>query len=63
LKVRPKEVVISVTAKTVTTVVAIVMGEQYDAIIPLLPAVIISGPGSMAGPVLCQKSGITDPRL
>ena len=60
-----REVVISVANKSVTTAVAIVMGEQYGAIIPLVAAVVISTGiyGSMVGPVLCQKLGITDPRV
>ena len=59
-----KEVVVSMANKAVTTAVAIVMGEPYGAIIPLVAAiVIISGIyGSMLGPVLCQKFGVTDPR-
>lgn len=59
-----REVVISLANKSVTTAVAIVMGEQYGAIIPLVAAVvIISGVfGSIVGPALCQKLGVTDQR-
>lgn len=59
-----REVVLSISTKAVTTAVALVMGEQYGAIIPLVAAVvIISGVyGSLVGPALCRKFGVTDPR-
>ena len=59
-----KEVVISISTKAVTTAVALVMGEQYGVIIPLVAAVvIISGVyGSLVGPPLCRMFGVTDPR-
>lgn len=59
-----REVVLSIATKAVTTAVAVVMGEQYGAIIPLLTAVVIvSGVyGSLVGPALCRRFGVTDPR-
>ena len=58
------EVVISISTKAVTTAVAIVMGQEYGAIIPLVAAVvIISGVyGSLVGPPLCRMFGVSDPR-
>ncbi|WP_257264447.1 LrgB family protein [Endozoicomonas sp. ONNA2] len=59
-----RDVVLSISTKAVTTAVALVMGEQYGFIIPLVAAVvIISGVyGSLVGPALCRKFGVTDPR-
>lgn len=59
------DVVLAISTKAVTTAVALVMGEEYGAIIPLVAAVvIISGVyGSLVGPFLCQKLGIRDPRV
>ncbi|WP_299731284.1 LrgB family protein [uncultured Endozoicomonas sp.] len=59
-----KDVVVSISTKAVTTAVALVMGEHYGAIIPLVAAVvIISGVfGGIVGPALCKMAGVTDPR-
>ena len=59
-----KAVVISVASKAVTTAVAVVMAEQYHAIIPLVTAVVVicGVYGSLIAPSLCQRFGITDPR-
>ncbi len=59
------EVVLSISTKAVTTAVALVIGERYGAIIPLVAAVVIvSGVyGSLIGPTLCRWIGITDARV
>ena len=59
-----EEVMLSVSTKAVTTAVALVVADQFAAILPLVAAVvIISGVyGGLVGPVLCRWFGITDPR-
>lgn len=59
------DVVLSISTKAVTTAVALVIAEEYAAILPLVAAiVIICGVyGGIVGPFLCRKAGITDPRV
>ncbi|OED50268.1 hypothetical protein ACH42_01280 [Endozoicomonas sp. (ex Bugula neritina AB1)] len=60
-----EDVLLSLSTKAVTTAVALVLAEDYGAIIPLSVAgVIICGIyGGMIGPWVCRKLGITDPRV
>ncbi len=59
------DVLLSLSTKAVTTAVALVLAEEYQAIIPLSVAtVIICGIyGGIIGPWLCNKLRITDPRV
>ena len=58
------DVVLSISTKAVTTAVALVVGDQLGAIMPLVAAVVIvSGIfGAIVGPVLCRMIGVKDPR-
>lgn len=58
-------VLLSLSTKSVTTAVALVLAEDYGAIVPLsVAAVIVCGIyGGLVGPWVCRKLGITDPRV
>ena len=59
------DVLLSLSTKAVTTAVALVLAEEYQAIIPLaVAAVVICGVyGALVGPWVCKKLGVTDPRV
>lgn len=59
------DVVLSISTKAVTTAVALVVGEEFAAILPLVAAVVIlcGVYGGIIGPGLCRRFGITDPRV
>ena len=60
-----EDVMLSVSTKAVTTAVALVVGEEFAAILPLVAAVVIlcGVYGGIIGPALCRRFGITDPRV
>ena len=60
-----EDVVLSVSTKAVTTAVALVVGEEFAAILPLVAAIVIlcGVYGGIIGPGLCRRFGITDPRV
>lgn len=59
------DVILSVAPKAVTTAVALVLSEEFAAILPLVAAVVIlcGVYGGIIGPGLCRRLGITDPRV
>ena len=59
------DAVLSIAPKAVTTAVALVVGEEFAAILPLVAAtVILCGVyGGIIGPGICQRFGIKDPRV
>ena len=58
-------VMLSVSTKAVTTAVALVVGEEFAAILPLVAAIVIlcGVYGGIIGPAICHRFGITDPRV
>ena len=59
------EVLLSLSTKSVTTAVALVLAEDYGALVPLsVAAVVVCGIwGALIGPWICDKLGIKDKRV